>query len=163
MFAFGQKLILEKFQLQLGWGFFIYFPVFSQNRDYSRNWRPEMLTKSFQAISDIINLQFSVLMWKFNLSQVKQYLISSIVNSVYKLLHELPNNLRLRLLGNLGMKRKFPNWVKTHPSVQPPLRKLIFGDSGQNLNIFHIFPIQFCLIFLLFTKYFANDFRFQVL
>lgn len=44
-------------------------------------------------ISDIISLQISVFP---SLPQVKQYLISNIVNYVHKLLEKLPNNYRLR-------------------------------------------------------------------
>ena len=51
-------------------------------------------------ISDIISLQFSALQRKFDLPQVKLYLISGTVNSTYELSHQLLNNLRLRKLGN---------------------------------------------------------------
>ena len=37
---------------------------------------------------------------KFDLSKVKQDLISSIINFVYELPQKLPNNLRLRILEN---------------------------------------------------------------
>ena len=37
--------------------------------------------------------------YRFDSSQVKQDLISSIINFVYELPHELPNDLRLRILG----------------------------------------------------------------
>ena len=47
-------------------------------------------------------LQFVVFHWNFDLPQVKRYLISSIVNLVYELPHELPNNWRLRNV--------FQNW-----------------------------------------------------
>ena len=47
-------------------------------------------------------LQFVVFQWNFDLPQVKQYLIPSIVSLVYELPHELPNNWRLRNL--------FQNW-----------------------------------------------------
>ena len=38
----------------------------------------------------------------FHSPQVKWYLISSTKNIVYQLPHELPNDLRLRKLGNIG-------------------------------------------------------------
>ena len=37
--------------------------------------------------------------YRFDSSQVKQDLVSSIINFVYELPHELPNYLRLRILG----------------------------------------------------------------
>ena len=38
--------------------------------------------------------------YRVDLPQVKWDLISSIINFVYKLLRELPNDLRLTILGN---------------------------------------------------------------
>ena len=46
--------------------------------------------------SDIIPLQISVLLQSLNSPQVKGYLISSIVNSVFELPIKLPHGLRLR-------------------------------------------------------------------
>ena len=53
------------------------------------------------------------------------------VNLVYVLPHELPNNLRLRILGNKEILGKFQFWVETQPSVQSPFKKLKFGSSSQ--------------------------------
>ena len=39
-------------------------------------------------------------------------MISSIANLVYELPHELPNNLRLRTLGNKEILGKFQIWVE---------------------------------------------------
>ena len=55
--------------------------------------------------------------------QVKRNVISSKVNLVYALPHELPNDLRLRILGNF---RKILNWggdIAQCP-VSPPEIKL---------------------------------------
>ena len=51
-----------------------------------------------------------LIQWQFNSPQAKPYLLSSIVNPVYELPHELQNNLRLTILGKLEMERKSQNW-----------------------------------------------------
>ena len=63
-------------------------------------------------ISDIIFLQFTVFPCKADLSQVKRNLKFSIINYVYKLPHELPNDLRLRIFGKENF-RKSQNWMET--------------------------------------------------
>ena len=57
-------------------------------------------------------------------------MIFSIANLVYELLHELPNNLRLRILENREILGKSPIWVETWPSAQSPFQKLNFGSSS---------------------------------
>ena len=63
MFALGQKLILERFQLHLIGVILMYFFLFNQNRASSSNLnhylRRKMPMKNFPTISDIISLQFS--------------------------------------------------------------------------------------------------------
>ena len=54
-------------------------------------------------------------------------MISSIANLVY----ELPNNLRLRILGNKEILAKSQIWVETQPSTQSPFQKLNFASSSQ--------------------------------
>ena len=56
-------------------------------------------------------------------------MISSIVNLVYELPHELPN-LRLKKLGNTEILRKSQIWVETYPSAHSPFHKLNFGNSS---------------------------------
>ena len=46
-------------------------------------------------------------------AQVKRNLISSTANFVYKLHHELPNDLRLRILGSYEILEKSQIWVGT--------------------------------------------------
>ena len=57
---------------------------------------------------DIILLRFQ---YKFGLSQVTWQLISSTENIVYKLPHQLPNDL-----GNQEIYEKSPNWAEAEPS-----------------------------------------------
>ena len=44
--------------------------------------------------------------------QVKRRLIISNEYGIYELPHELPNDLRLRILGNQGISRKSQNFIE---------------------------------------------------
>ena len=59
---------------------------------------------------------------------------SSIANLVYKLPHELPNDLRLRILGNKDISVKSQSYVDTQPSAQTPFQKLNVGNSSPKIN-----------------------------
>ena len=50
--------------------------------------------------------------------QVKQSAIISNKHGVYELLHELPNDLRLRILGNKEKSGESPNLLKLWTSAQ---------------------------------------------
>ena len=50
---------------------------------------------------------------------------------VYELPQELPNDLRLGILGNKEILGKSQIWGETKPSARPPLQKLSFGNSSQ--------------------------------
>ena len=50
---------------------------------------------------------------KIRLTTSKTNVVSSIANLVYKLPHELPNELRVRILGNKEMLGKSQVWVET--------------------------------------------------
>ena len=58
---------------------------------------------------------WNVAMFKYrpDSPQVKRNVISSIANMVYELPHELPNDLRLRILGNKEILGKSRIWVET--------------------------------------------------
>ena len=58
-------------------------------------------------------------------------MISCTANLVYKLLHELANNLRLRILGNKKISGKSQICVETLSSAQSPFQKLNFDNSSQ--------------------------------
>ena len=60
---------------------------------------------------------------------------SSIANLVYKLPHELPNDLRLRILGNKEISVNSQSYVDTQPSAQTPFQKLNVGNSSPKINI----------------------------
>ena len=56
------------------------------------------------------------------------------MNFVFELTDKLPNDFRLRSLGNYKVITKYQNWIKTKASVQTPLQNLIFGNSSQKLH-----------------------------
>ena len=60
---------------------------------------------------------------------------SSIANLVYKLPHELLNDLRLRILGNKEISVKSQSCVDTQPSVQSPFQKLNVVNGSPKINI----------------------------
>ena len=77
--------------------------------------------------------------------QVKQYLISSITNLVHELPHKLPNDLRLRILGNQEILEKCQMWVQTQPNSQSSFQKLNVDNSCQKTRkiryyIFEVLP-----------------------
>ena len=96
------------------------------------NLRQDVLIWHTKKFSDIL-LQITVFPCMFNWLQVKPDLISSIINFVYMLIHDLPNNLKLRILTKLGNEKKISK-LGQKTSDQSPLQKLIFGNSGQNLH-----------------------------
>ena len=63
--------------------------------------------------------------------QVKRYVISSIANLVCELSHKLPNDLRLRILGNKEILGKSQICVEPQISAQHLFQKLHFGRSSQ--------------------------------
>ena len=82
-------------------------------------------------------------------------MISSIANLVYDLPHELPNDLRLRILGNKDIIGKSKIWVGIEPSAQSSFQKLNFGNSSQKTHKsrFQIFLVLFSLTgFLYFVS-----------
>ena len=72
-------------------------------------------------------------MW-FDSPQVKWCMKSSTKNIRYELSHELPNDLRLRILGNFEIMGKTQKWMEAEYSAQSHLQKKNFGTSGQKLH-----------------------------
>ena len=97
------------------------------------NLRQNVLIWHTKKFSDILFFQITVFPCMFNWLQVKPDLISSIINFVYKLIHEFPNNLKLRILTKLGNEKKISK-LGRKTSDQSSLQKLIFGNSSQNLH-----------------------------
>ena len=79
--------------------------IFSRNLSHHWNCK-EIKTKYLENIGHNI-LELCRLLVQINYSQIKGNLISSIANVVHKLPHWLPNDLRLRNLGNKAILGKF--------------------------------------------------------
>ena len=84
-------------------------------------------------------------------------MISSIGNLVYELSQVLPNDLRLRILGNKEILGKSQIWVETYPSPQSLFHILNFGETS-NLSC----PVQFYWISLFCSKYLVQDYKLGV-
>ena len=86
-------------------------------------------------------------------SKTKLHIQCKISREVYELLQELPNNFRLRILGNQEIFEKSQISVETQPSVQSPFQKLNFGNSSQKTRSSRY---QTLLYLSIFTTFF-ND------
>ena len=81
----------------------------------------------------VIIRQFTVFPFRFDSPQLNGDLISSIINFT-QTVHELPSDLRLRILQNKEMIAKSWNEVGTQATIaQSSFQKSIFGTSGQNI------------------------------
>ena len=66
----------------------------------SKNLPTQLYAATVPAILVIIFWNFGIIYYRSDPPQVKLNLISSTANLIYKLPHELPNDLRCRILGN---------------------------------------------------------------
>ena len=90
-----------------------------------------------QHVSTIMILifwNFTIFQFRSDSPEVKQSLIFSIRNLIYKYPHELPNDLRLSILKNQEISETSQIWVETYLSDQFAFRKLNFGISNQKLR-----------------------------
>ena len=76
--------------------------------------------------------------------------MSSITNFVQELSHELTNNLRLGILGNLEILEKCQLWVEMQPIGQPSFQKLEIDNSCQKHAKLDITFLKSCPILLYF-------------
>ena len=75
--------------------------------------------------------------------------------STANLVHELPNDLRLRILGNKELLGKSQIWVETLvPSAQSPLQILNFGSSSQKTRKSRYQTFLACPVLLDFSTLF---------
>ena len=104
-----KNLTLKNFLLYL-LVFFDRSNIFEPNQHFPRNsnhhWKCREEKEGFEATLVIISWNFTIFQYRSDSPQVKGNLISSITNLLYELPHELPNDLRLRKLGNI---RKISN------------------------------------------------------
>ena len=66
-------------------------------------------------------------------------LTSSIINTVYELPHELPNNLRLKILRNWEILEKCQNWVKIEPSLLSRNQTFVIAAKNYAEAVYHSF------------------------
>ena len=67
--------------------------------------------------------EFYKVLEEFPFTKSKTELDIQYKNYIYELLHELPNHLRLRVLGNTEILGKSQSCMRTQPCVQSPLQK----------------------------------------
>ena len=65
--------------------------------------------------------------------QVKRRVIISNKYGIYELPHELPNNLRLRILGNEEISGKSQNFIELYPSVPSSSQNENFPNTSKKL------------------------------
>ena len=65
---------------------------------------------------------------KFDLLQVKRDLIPGIINFVYELFHKLPNNGRLKKLGNIRIISKLAGGTEQYPASLSPMKNYAIAD-----------------------------------
>ena len=89
--------------------------------------------------------QFTVLLSKFDLPQEKKGLITIIINFVYKLVHELPSDLRIRALENWETIGISQDWVRKQHSDLSLLQKSISYNNNKKLVkfLFHLILLDF--------------------
>ena len=73
---------------------------------------------------NVIFKQFAVVPWKFNSLQIKQDLLSSVINLVHELALEFPNNLKQKILGNKEIISKFVRDTGQYPVSSPEINCL---------------------------------------
>ena len=93
----------------------------------------------------IIFRHFLIVYLRSESSQVKRYLISSITNLAHELPHELPSDLRLRILRFQEILEKCQMQVQTQPNAQSSFQKLNVDNSCQKIRkiryyIFEVLP-----------------------
>ena len=94
-----------------------------------------------------------------------------VINWLYQLPHELLNELRLRILGNLEVsRRKPPNFIELLCSVQSSSRNENFVSTSKNWNIWNnwnnwniekLSISHSALFYLSLSQIFVNDCRFD--
>ena len=122
------------------------------------------------SISFIIFLDFSMFYQIFLSPQVKRWVIITYKNGMYKLPHNLPNDLKLRILGNQEISGKCLNFIESQPSAQSPRQNKSFVNISRKLlkkeiKLFRLCPISdqnqsqsqiFCALLSLETFFDSN-------
>ena len=130
--------------------------TFSKNLNH--HWKCREQEENSQAMLVLIFWNFTILQYKSDSPQVQGNLIPSIANLVYKLSHELLNDLRklgnIRKISNLGGYR-----AQCLVSLQElRLCKKQLKNTEKQIPNFS-FPLQFFRVFPFCSKYFGQDCR----
>ena len=83
------------------------------SRNLNHHWKCRGEKENLETFLVIIFLHCTIFWYRYDSPQVKQNLIFSIANLKYKLPHELPNDLRFRILGYYKILEKSQIWVDT--------------------------------------------------
>ena len=82
---------------------------------------------------------------------------------MYDLPHELPNDLRLKILGNQEVSEKFLNFIESQPRVQSPCKNEYFVNTSKKTLEKQKLNISLSALLDMKTrvslKYFVNDCR----
>ena len=65
--------------------------------------------------------------------QVKRWAIITYKHGIYKLPHELPNDIRLRILGSYEISGKCLNFIELQPSVQSSCQNKHFVNTSKRV------------------------------
>ena len=101
---------------------------------------------------------FKILAW-FDSPQVMWCMKSITKNIEHELSYKLPNDLRLRILGNQEIMEKLQKWGEAEPSTQSPFQEKNLGTSSQkwqkkqisNFSILSSFPWFLDIVSLILT------------
>ena len=99
--------------------------------DWYLSWKLQSNKLFCATILVIIFWHFLIISLRSESPQVKRYLISSITNLLHEFPHELPNNLRPRILGNWEILDKFQMSMEKQPSTHSSFQKLNVDNNCQ--------------------------------
>ena len=120
--------------------------------------RVERVKQIFETILAIIFWHFWIIPLRPDSPQVKRYLLSSISNLVHELPHELPNVLKLRILGNYKILEKCQIRMETQPSAQSSFQKLNVDNSCKRTRKIRYYIVKVLSNFTAFFEFVTNIF-----
>ena len=129
---------------------------FSRNLNHHSKCR--VRKEIFQTILTTIFWNFSIFYHRPDQPQVKRKVVATTTSLVYGFSHELPNNLRLRILGNKEILGKSLIWFEKG-QVSLPEIKLWNSNQKSRHNQISKFssPVKFYWISLFCFNYFVQD------
>ena len=129
---------------------------FSRNLYHRQECREQR--EIFQTILIIIFCNFAVFKYRSDSPQVQENMISTITNLKYELSHELPNDLRLRILGNIGEIANQGGDIAQCPAPFPKIKlwQWQLKITQKQIRNFSC-SVQFYWISLFCSRYFVWD------